>query len=186
MSIDQRSRTRRHRSGRIIGGAVTAAVLASGAVYAATADDRSGGTGGIQGSYAFDPYDKPKLMDYSDEVFLGRVIEKVRNVDDIDTIWTVEILDSIKGALRTGRVQVQQHGYIDGDGHVHEFGDSPMLRPGRDYLLLTTAQQNGGLFLLSGPRTSPRADTPERKAQLRGEYSEAAKVESGLVVPPRL
>ncbi len=132
----------------------------------------------IPGAAAAEGLDKPKLMDFSDEVFLGRVIDKVKNVDDIDTVWTVEILDSIKGDLRTGRVQVQQHGYVDGNGRVHQFGDSPILRAGTDYLLLTTQQRDGSLFLLSSPQASPQADTPEQKARLKSEYSEAAKGDS--------
>lgn len=165
---------------QILACAVTTTALVAGGAYAATAGDSDGD---IAASYAFAPYDRPKLMDFSDEVFLARVVERIKTIEDEgNTVWAVDILDSIKGERRGGRVSVEQHGYVDGRGRAHQVEDSPILEAGREYLLLTGRQPDGSLFLLSSPDGSPRADTPEQKAALTREYT-AAAIDSGLTIP---
>lgn len=168
---------------------LTLGVLGAGvAAYAVTADDRaedSAGIGTIYTSYAFDPNDKAKLMDFGDDAFIGRVTGKAKTLDDqSSTLWTVNVVDTIKGDA-VGKVQVQQLGYVDQDGRLHESEDQPVLQNGKEYLLVTTDAEDGTLTLLAGSSASVLAEDDAKKSKLKQDYKQAEKAESGLIKPPR-
>jgi hypothetical protein len=142
-------------------------------------DDRAedaAGIGTIHTSYSFDVHDKSKVVKFSEEVFIGRVLRKT-SVDEKEssTIWTVAVVDSVKGKATSGEVQVRQLGYVDGDGRLHQTEDQPVLEPGQDYLLAVNSLPSGGYVLVAGPTASVKAETAAKKEKLKKEYAEAAK-----------
>lgn len=167
---------------------IAAAVLGAGGAYAITANDRGQSAAGaepIHMSYAFDPTDKAKMIDFAEEAFMGRVVGKVKTIeDDASTLWTVEVIDTVKGA-KTGKVQVKQQAYVDSDGLLHESEDQPILQTGKEYLLLTTKLNDGNLLLLGGSTAAVSADTATKKNALKKEYQDAEKLDSGLKKPAR-
>jgi hypothetical protein len=115
-------------------------LVGAGAAYAVTARASAEDTVGRNvrpSSYAFDVYDERALMDHSREVLIGRVARRASVEEEASsTIWTVEVLRSIKGEQWTGQVQVEQLGCVDGKGSV--------LQPGQDYLFATSPMPSGG------------------------------------------
>lgn len=132
--------------------------------------------GGIKDSYSFDVTDRSQLMDYGDEVFVGRVVD--REVNDPDagvTIWRVQVVASVKGSA-AGEVLVRQLGYVDEDGRVHESEEQPLLPLGGTRLLVTTGSPSGpALTLVAGPAASVKAETAQRQRELVGRYAAAAQ-----------
>lgn len=181
--------TVRGTSRRLLVSTLALGVLGAGAgAFAVTIDDRADDTAGIgtiYTSYAFDPGDKAKLMDFSDEALIGRVTGKAKTLEDqSSTVWTVDVLDTIKGDV-AGTVQVQQTGYVDEGGRLHETEDQPVLQVGKDFLLVTTEGEDGVLLLLGGSSASVLAEDDAKKSRLKREYQLAEQEESGLQKPPK-
>ncbi len=153
------------------------AVLAAGVLawYATSATD--GGTvkavGEAHVAYPFDVKDERLLVGDADNVFVGRVVEKVgaSGLDSVGvpeqwdvptprTQFSVEVLNNVKGALQ-GTVTVSQDGgYVEyaADRDYPEAGvqagervrelilveGDPLLEPGQEYLLVTKQDQERG------------------------------------------
>jgi hypothetical protein len=101
--------------------------------------------GSITAIQAFDVTDDRKLVGFADNVFVGRVAEKVGTEGSVEsttavmasTRFSVEVLENVKGNLQ-GVVTVEQDGgYDPTQGCVMLMEDDPLLKPGQEILFLT-------------------------------------------------
>ena len=85
--------------------------------------------------------DDRKLVGFSHNVFVGRVVEKLGQTEEYgfpETQFRVEVLETLKGSL-SGEVTVNQQGGVrtwDGSAYRRE-GDPNLLEPGKTYLFAT-------------------------------------------------
>lgn len=118
---------------------------------------------------AFDSSDERKLVGFADNVFVGRIEDKVGNEpmkgvvrEDADspegpppsipeTQFSVEVLDNVKGSLQ-GRVTVSQSG---GDVPSRDapvtIEHDPILRPGQTVLFATRFDEDEGHHQVVAP-----------------------------------
>jgi hypothetical protein len=127
----------------------------------------------IESSYGFDVSDKRQLAGYSEDVFLGRVVEAVGS-EDSHTQYSVEVLEPIKGRLE-GTVTVSQLGYVDGV-ETHEAEDQPLLVPGQQYVLVTNPDidREGWHTLIAGPASAATTNETNR-GEVVSEYRRAVR-----------
>lgn len=132
--------------------AIAVATLSAGAAFGLTAanagDSQLHAYNLIHPAYSFEVEDTTKLMGYSENVFIGRVEKKARTlVDEVSTVWTVQVLESLKGDA-TGEVEIRQTGFVDDKNRIYETEDQPMLRRGREYLLAVNPAPGGGYVVV--------------------------------------
>ena len=143
-----------------------------------TTDDRAEdavASGRLEPSYSFNVNDKFQLMAYSEQVFIGRVAGKVKNLPGQDsTLWQIEIMDTIKGKKVGGSINVRQLGIMEGVTPV-QTDDQPLLTPGAEYMLATNPD---GLdyVLVGGASSALLVDTADKKSKAKKEYTDAAGV----------
>lgn len=142
-------------------------------------------------SYAFDAEDERKLVGASENVFLGRVVEKsgteliegtpeppgVPDAPGVpDTQFSVEVLRTVKGDL-TGNVTVSQHGgYDPASGQEMVVEDDHLLRPGGVYMFSTNYDpQRDWQQIVAGPFGNVGADTQDERNTLVQTFTEAHK-----------
>ncbi|WP_066322450.1 hypothetical protein [Bacillus sp. FJAT-29814] len=92
----------------------------------------------IEFSNAFDVSDARKLVGWSNNVFIGKVIDQVGNVSSggvPETQFKVEVSENIKGNLN-GTVIVNQQGGYDGDELILVEKDQ-LLQKGKSFLFIT-------------------------------------------------
>ncbi len=86
-----------------------------------------------------------KLVEVSDNVFIGKVLEKIGNKKwrgsrYSQTQFKVQVIENIKGNLK-GNIQVDQDaGYLDGYLVIEK--GSKLLEPGNVYLMATSGGKN--------------------------------------------
>lgn len=163
---------------------LAAGVLSAGTAFAVTTHLRDKDVAAhriIHQGYTVDIEDTAKLMDFAEEVFLGRVIDKAKILpDEASTVWNVQVLDHVKGEI-AGLVTLKQRGFEDEKGTLYETDEQPLLSPGKEYLLLTTRSTDGeNLLIQPGPRSAVLADSTDKKSALKKEYQYAEKLDSGL------
>lgn len=127
-------------------------------------------------SYAFDVDDDRKLVGTADHVFIGRVLRKVGDegqptsdseMDLEQTQFAVEVLENIKGNLSGIATVNQDGGYAEyrANKDYPEYGvrkgdrvrelilvdGDPLLKPGREYLLVTTFSSQRDWLQIGAP-----------------------------------
>lgn len=157
----------------------------------------SGGVGSekpeMHATYSFEANDKRKLVGASENVFVGRVIEKVgsepipalKPIPGEDnsspaTQFEVQVIRPIKGELN-GTVTVNQHGGRDEGGQLMLLEEDPLFEPGKVYLISSnTDQRRNRQQVVAQPYGKVKTNDARHKAKIVGKF-EAAKQEQ--IVP---
>lgn len=141
----------------------------------------------IHGTYAFEAQDKKALVGASQNVFVGRVLEKVGAKGEPDdtslpgadatstpaTQFSVEVIKSIKGNL-DGTVTVSQHGGYGPDGQAILLEEDPLFEPGSVYVIATNPHtQDGWQQVMAQPFGKTKAKDATDRAKLEREFEEA-------------
>lgn len=146
---------------------------------------------GMHASYDFPPEDERRLVGASENVFLGRVVEKSgtgflegtpeppgvpESPGTPETRFSVEVLRTVKGNL-TGQVTVNQHGgYHQGTDSLMLMDGDPLLVPGRVYLLSTNpAEGRGWQQIVAAPFGDVPAETQNERDALVRKFAEARR-----------
>ena len=177
--------TKKKRSGSFYFSAVTAPVLA--AVLAFTFLSPSNiheiipgepNVETISQSNAIDTSDPRKLVGFSDNVFVGKVVEQVgtKSLNSIpETQFKVEVLDNIKGDLN-GSVTVNQQGGHEWNQIVLFEGDK-LLEVGQTYLFATKHLESENWHTLIPVDGDIPIDSKQERTELIEKYTNAYKNE---------
>ena len=131
---------------------------------------------------SFDAANETLLVGVSDNVFVGRVVRKIRDVPPSElendlpvTEFAVEVEKNIKGSL-SGEVTVSQGGGCDlvyGSG-ITLINNNPLLRPGQRALFTTTEDSPGGSHSLVIDRfSSVRLETEAEETRVVAKFQQA-------------
>ena len=140
-------------------------------------------TSNVSPSPSFDGANEVKLIRVSDNAFVGRVVEKIRDVPPPETEtdlpvteFAVRVEENIKGSL-SGTVTVAQGGGCDldyGSGITLVNNDS-LLKPGQRVLFTTTRDAPGGPHSLTMDRFSNVVlETEAEEERLVAKFERAA------------
>lgn len=106
-------------------------------------------------TWVIDASNDRELAGFADDIFFGRVTEKVGQTtlgSFPQTNYRVEVLEVLKGSA-AGVVAVSQQGGVMPDGACFRMaGDPDLLEPGKSYLLAThgsSAENGGGHLVIS-------------------------------------
>lgn len=153
----------------------------------ASAEDVSGGKSEMHATYAFEATDKRKLVGASENVFVGRVLNKVGSEstpalkpipgeDDSTptTQFEIETINTIKSELE-GTVTVNQHGGRNEDGQFVLLEEDPLFESGKVYLINSNKdQQRGWQQVVAQPFGKVKTKSSQHKAKVVKKF-EAAK-----------
>jgi hypothetical protein len=123
------------------------------------------------------------LLRFADNVFVGRVIEKVgyeppsQNVPPLpQTLFAVKVEKNIKGSL-SGTVVVAQDGGCDPRyDRVVLVNNDPLLKPGQEVVFSTRKQSPDGPHLIVGSNYGDvRVGTDEEKVEVIGKLKNDEK-----------
>ena len=125
------------------------------------------------------PYiDDEKLVDFADNVFVGRVIERVgyeppsENSPPLpQTLFAVKVEKNLKGSL-SGTVVVAQDGGCDPRyGRIVLVNNDALLRPDQEVVFSTRQQTPDGPHLIIGSNYGDiRVGTEEREAEVIAKF----------------
>ena len=178
--------------GRITRLLLTLAVVGAGfVVYSVLAEGPPGTDGAGSGdvvnvevNYAFEPTDERQLVGFATNVFVGRVVEKAGtegaplsgpgNRVMPRTQFSVAVLKNIKGDLG-GEVTVSQSGGYDrAGGHEVRVEGDPLLKPGQEYLLVTSYDREEGWYTIAAqPFGSVRIEDERQRTDLMASFRQA-------------
>ena len=126
-------------------GAVSAAALQLGC-SGKVADETPVKINPIEFISVADFSDDRRLAGFAQDVFIGRVAGESRDVDKepvLETHFSVDVLETIKGSAK-GRVLVAQPGgYLPGGNELRLMEGDQLLVPGRTYLFATRSDAEG-------------------------------------------
>jgi hypothetical protein len=137
--------------------------------------------------FADDLSDPRRLAGFADNVFLGEVVSDGvfarRNDGPHRTIFEVQVLESIKGAL-SGRILVNQVGGTDGYGNTWSLEGVPQLERDGTYLFTTRTEADAYLGETATPRVGhARARGAEQRDELLTRFERAVKDQIPYPVP---
>jgi hypothetical protein len=170
---------------------VLGAIAAAGGVLVgglSTAMTSSRDAGSMLSFAPFDGQDDDKLMAFSSDVFVGRIIAKVSSEGspttdpDFDiprTQFSAEVGERLKGSVE-GTVIVSQAGGLDATtGELSLTDGDPLLKRGERYLLFARFNPETGWYDLTLPNLGNRLITSaDQWERLLARYSEVARVGS--------
>ncbi len=123
--------------------------------------------------------DEKRLVAVSDNVFVGRVLRKLREVPPSQnpmpsTAFAVEVEGNIKGSL-SGTATVSQGGGCDPKyGRVVLINGDSLLKPGEEAVFATSKDSSGDSYsLVSYKRSHATFETEEQEARLVARFREA-------------
>ena len=127
--------------------------------------------------------DERRLVAVSDNVFLGRVLGKIRNVPLSEnspplptTEFAVKVEKNIKGSI-SGKVTVVQGGGCDPRyGRIALINNDPLLKPGERAVFSTTKAKDspeGPYSLVSHQFSHVTVETEEQEARVVAKFREA-------------
>lgn len=105
-------------------------------------------------SYTFDVEDPRVLVGWADNVFLGKVADKLGTVYRKGhrtmpwTLYEVTVTDSIKGSLPDKVSVLQEGGYSPEDRNIYLMQGDQLLGPGAEYLFITRFDKASNLHVL--------------------------------------
>lgn len=130
---------------------------------------------------SFNAADEVALIRRSYNAFVGRVVDKVRDVPPFEletdlpsTEFAIEVQENVKGSL-SGTVTVSQGGGCDLlYGGVTLINNNPLLEPGQEALFTTTEDAPGGPHSLTSHRFSKViVETEAEEARVVAKFREA-------------
>jgi hypothetical protein len=146
-------------------------LIGAGFVMYASLVEEPSGSGpdviNVEADYAFEPSDKRQLVGFATNVFVGRVVEKVGAEgaplsgpgDEVvpRPQFSVEVLKNIKGDL-SGQVTVSD----------------PLLKPGQEYLFVTSyVREEGWYAIVAQPFGDVRIEDSQQRADLVEKFEQA-------------
>ncbi len=98
--------------------------------------------GGAIVDHAFDVTDDRLLVGFADNVFVGRVTKKAGSESSVGsgipyTMFSVEVLENVKGNLDGASTVAQAGGYDSAAGCVKLMEGDELLKPGQEVLFVT-------------------------------------------------
>ncbi|HET7627389.1 MAG TPA: hypothetical protein VFK44_03275 [Bacillales bacterium] len=129
-------------------------------------------------SNAFDVSNTRKLVGWSDNVFIGKVFEKVGTKSPLsypETQFKVKVLKNIKGSFN-GTIKVNQQGGYEGNKLYLIQGDQ-LLKEGQTYLFVTKHSERFNWNTLVPVYGDIPINSKEEKAKLIENYTKAYKNE---------
>lgn len=135
----------------------------------------------VSGSLAFEATDDKKLVGSASNVFVGRVVKRIETSKTTDsgpdgplTLSSVEVIENIKGKL-DGKVMVSQMGSADRKVDVED--SAPLLKPGREYLLVVNPNRRSyaDYLLVAGSFGSIPINSEKGRAVLVERFERVAK-----------
>lgn len=135
----------------------------------------------VEAHPSFDASDETLLVGVSDNAFVGRVVEKIRDVPPSEletdlpvTEFAVEVQKNIKGSL-SGTVTVSQAGGCDLlYGGITLINGNPLLEPGQEALFTTTQGSPGDSHaLVIEPFSSVRLETEAEEVRVVAKFERA-------------
>ena len=172
---------------------VAAAIAAygTGAAFGTSGEDHDHAAAveiaNVEVDYAFDPKDERKLVGFADNVFFGRVVQRVgteglptsKPGETIkQTQFSVEVGENVKGQL-AGTVTVNQEGGRDEQAGALELveGD-PLLTPGQEYLFVTRYDEGNDWHTIAAqPYGDVKVKDGADKKALKDKFEKAKKEE---------
>ena len=125
-------------------------------------------------TWVIDASNDRELAGFADDIFFGRVAEKVGQTtlgSYPQTDYRVEVLEVLKGSL-SGTVAVSQQGGVMPDGACFRMaGDPQLMEAGKSYLLATTripAENGGGNLALSAGGSYGKIELPAAAGESGG------------------
>ncbi len=129
--------------------------------------------------------DETKLVAVFDNVFVGRVLRKIRNVPPWEkgnpaplptTEFAVEVKENIKGSL-SGTVTVSQGGGCDPKyGRVVLINGDSLLKPGEEAVFTTSKDSTGDSYsLVAYKRSHATFETEEQEARVVARFQQAKR-----------
>ena len=158
--------------------AVALAVAAAAALAVAAALTTTGGDDAspltVHADKAVDTSDDRRLVGFADNVFVGRVVAKSGQTDELsmpETQFSVEVLDTVKGSL-AGTVTVNQFGGV-ADGQTVLLEGDALLEPGETYLLATRTRADRGWETVVASDGKVKVKGAEHGRQLKARFADA-------------
>ena len=133
--------------------------------------------------HAFSALDDSDLVGFADNVFVGRVEEKVGTTQEKpggmtagSTRFSVEVVQNVKGRLG-GVVTVSQEGSYDpGRGCAILMEDDPLLEPGQEIMFFTRrAEGRGWHQIVSAGYGDVRIEDAQHRRELVRRFERAEK-----------
>ncbi len=132
--------------------------------------------------HAFSASDDTDLVGFADNVFVGRVEEKVGTIGMEparpmgSTRFSVKVLENVKGGLG-GIVTVSQQGSYDPErGCVMLMEDDPLLEPGQEVLFFTRQDEGRGWHqIVSAGYGDVRVEDAQHRRELVRRFERAEK-----------
>lgn len=140
---------------------------------------------------AFDAGDERQLVGFADNVFVGRVTERVGSEAFVGPVpesrdsaegppattprtqFSVEVLDEIKGTLPDTVTVSQQGGRVEQDAVALVEGD-PILQPGQTVLFATRFDEREGWHQITSAKYGDvRIEGPEERARVVDTFEDA-------------
>ena len=131
----------------------------------------------INADYVIDVSDPRKVLGFSDNVFVGKVIKQVstRNEYYPETQFEVEVLENIKGEVK-GTIKVNQAGGFEGDELFLMEGDKQLI-DGKTYLFATRYLPEEDWHTVVPVGGDIPYNNEEEKKELIAKYKKAFKEE---------
>ena len=128
----------------------------------------------VHADNAVDTSDDRRLVGFADNVFVGRVLARSGQTDELsmpETQFRVEVLDTLKGSL-SGTVTVNQFGGV-ADGRTVLLEGDALLEPGETYLLATRTRTDLGWETVVAQHGKVKLRGAEHGRQVRARFAEA-------------
>ncbi|PDO09356.1 MAG: hypothetical protein BLM47_13000 [Candidatus Reconcilbacillus cellulovorans] len=130
------------------------------------------------GEYAFDITDKELLVGWADNVFIGTVLKKEKEIkDDVSplSIYEVKVEENIKGNLY-GNIKISHRGGYDNDKKVlFRFEGDDYLKVGAKYLFVSRYDSETSTHRIVPVEGDIALDSKEKEQKVKKEF-ERAKV----------
>jgi hypothetical protein len=161
------------------------AVLAAGAITVSAlqlgcggkvADEKPLKVSTIEFISAADFSDDRRLAGFAQDVFIGRVAGEGRSVAKepvVETEFSVDVQETIKGSAKGNVVVAQSGGYLEGGNELRVMEGDQLLEPGRTYLFATRTDAEGRRLLV--PKFGDvQVQDPTHQTQLRERFKAAS------------
>ena len=135
----------------------------------------------VHSDNAVDTSDDRRLVGFADNVFVGRVLAKEGQTDELampETQFRVEVVTSIKGSL-AGTVTVNQFGGT-ADGRAVLLEGDQLLEAGQTYVLATRTRADRGWETVVAQHGKVRVRGSDHGRQLEARFADAKAKEIPL------
>lgn len=143
----------------------------------------------VAGSFIIDVNNQRELIGSADYVFVGEVISKdgyeyrdpvTMDVDEETvtltspyTIYTVQVLENIKGNLRTDTsIPIAKDGGLSEDGSCYVLYENDEFPVEKEFYIFYAFAQQDGSLLLAGPNSNIKIEYPNDNAEYPNDSAE--------------